>query len=130
MTGKADPKTKETFVWFSELYFVLMSFFFTVITKRKNTYNNHKKGSLGESISDYYDGQTITTQHKYLLTAKNERYKNEHKENKRIWNKEKRGIYEYNKRLRGQENVAFQQLPKGKKSQHKSSFLAFFLSIC
>ena len=70
---------------------------------------------MGESISDYYDWQTITTQHKYLLTAKNERYKNEHKENKRIWNKEKtNGTYEYNKQLRGQENVAFQQLPKRK----------------
>lgn len=63
--------------------------FFIVITKRKKIYNNnHKKESWGEKTQEYYNWQTVTTQHKYLLMARKERYKNETKQNKHIWQKE------------------------------------------
>lgn len=72
--------------------FCLMSFFHSNYKKEKKIYNNnHKKESWeGKNSRNITTGkQTITTQHKYLLTARNERYKNENKENKRIWQKEK-----------------------------------------
>lgn len=70
--------------------FCLMSFFDSNYKKEKIYNNNHKKENWGEKLRNITTGkQTITTQHKYLLTARNERYKNENKENKRVWQKEK-----------------------------------------
>lgn len=78
-TGKLNPK-KETV--FCTLFCLMSFFFFIVITKRKKKIynNNHKKESWGrgerereKKTQEYYDWQTITTQHKYLLTARNEK---------------------------------------------------------
>lgn len=89
-TGKPNPK-KETSVCFSALYLV-WCLFFIVITKRKKYITIIIKRRVGgrKKLRNITTGkQTITTQHKYLLTARNERYKNENKENKRIWQKKK-----------------------------------------
>lgn len=76
-----------------------MSFFFIVITKRKKYIIIIIKrrvggvgvgGVRGGELRNITTGkQTITTQHKYLLTARNEKYKNENEEKKHIWQKEK-----------------------------------------
>lgn len=78
-TGKPNPK-KGTSVWFSALYFDVFfhclqkgKIYITIIIKRIVW-----KGGLG--FRNITTGkQTITTQHKYLLTARNQRYKNENK---------------------------------------------------
>lgn len=76
-TGKPNPKKKHLHGF---LNFILMSFFHSNYKKEKNIYNNnHKEESLGGETQEYYDWQTITTQHKYLLMVRNERYKNENK---------------------------------------------------
>lgn len=63
--------------------------FFIVITKRKKYITIIIKRRVGgEGNQEYYNWQTITTQHKYLLMARKERYKNENKEHKHIWQKE------------------------------------------
>lgn len=53
--------------------YVFLSFFKTVIRKKKkNIYNNNNRK---EGEKRYYDWQAFTTQHKYLFTARNKRYK-------------------------------------------------------
>lgn len=54
--------------------------FFTVIRKKENIYNNNNRK---EKKKDY-DWQAFTTQHKYLFTARNKRYKNQEVENKEM----------------------------------------------
>lgn len=70
--------------------FSLMSFFHSNYKKERKIYITIiKRRVWGEKLRNITTGkQTITTQHKYLLTVRNERYKNENKENKHIWQKD------------------------------------------
>lgn len=80
-TGKTQSKKKEkkkrNICMFSALYFVPCLFYSNY--KKGKIYNNNHKKETGESeLRNITTGkQTITTQHEYLLTARNERYKNE-----------------------------------------------------
>lgn len=68
--------------------------FFIVITKREKYITiiiKRRRGGGGGELRNITTGkQTITTQHKYLLTARNEWYKKlkQRKKNKRIRQKE------------------------------------------
>lgn len=82
---------KETSVWFSALYFV-WCLFFIVITKRKKIYNNnHKKESFEGKNLGILRLANKRSQHSTSTYLRREMKgtKNENKENKRIWQKEK-----------------------------------------
>lgn len=87
-TGKPNPKKKHLYGF---LHFILFDVFFHSNYKKEKIYITIiiKRRVGGKKRNITTGKQTITTQHKYLLTARNERYKNEKKENKRIWQKEK-----------------------------------------
>lgn len=107
---KTQSKKRNICMVFCTL-FCLMSFFHN-ITKGKKYITIIIKRRVGVRNSGILRlaKQTITTQHKYLLTAKKKRYKNE-KESKRIWQRKVKeiGTYEvkYSKQLRGRESEAF-----------------------
>lgn len=109
-----------------------MSFFDSNYKKEKYITIIIKRRVGGKKLRNITTGkQTITTRHEYLLTARNERHKNENKGNKCIWQKEKSkklAPMKLNTRSnRGDEKVKlFSYDLFKKKSQNKGCFLAFY----